>query len=347
MCLVLAIVVAGTEAGCKREEHEREARRSFLAVVGAGRDDWLWPVLEGTARRCGENLGDVELRVEAPAMTSVNAQASLVRRMASAGMVGLCLQVIDPEAAGPLLKEMERQGIAVVTMIHEVETTPPPPHCGWDEQELGIRMADTVAGLLPKGGFVALLEPGPRHAGRIHAPGMRASPPNDRSPGGRSGDELARHLRSQLSAYRAIHVTGSYAVNDGVDVRRALTESARLYPALDGWIFMGALDGCDVQDCPEVLERRFFVAAHPAPRALPDLHCAARVVAVGAEYEQLAPKALGQLSALLSGTGRMSSSVLVPIRVVDPSTIDSYRRDWRRWCAESTSIGTEPAAPEP
>lgn len=337
--IILAGIFLVVLGGCNRSEDNGVAgARGFIAVVGAGEGDEMWPVLRGTAASHWAKLpkSGFELRVEAPPIVSVNAQAQLVRRLHREGMRGLCIHVIDPPATRHLLESLRSKGLQIVTMVRSVEAAVPFDHCGWSEQDVGIRMVEALTEALPHGGEVVLLAPADDPDSVIHKQDTSAL--------------MQRHqiLRHRLAAYPTFKVLGEYPCSSAKAARANIVKSVRLFPALTAlvsvgnWPLIEPEDGAgSLIDILGSLKDVIVVTADPFPTTWRTFESGVGIIAVAAEYGSVAPSAIDIVLASLARGSAMRAGGRIPLRVVDEAGFGSFRDEWNSW----TSLS--PSAPGP
>ena len=83
--------------GCEPGPAYSPARpRGYIAVVGAGRNDALWPVLRATAARFERTTASYHIRAVTPDAASPAGQAETIAQLPRDGLRGLCVHVFDP-----------------------------------------------------------------------------------------------------------------------------------------------------------------------------------------------------------------------------------------------------------
>jgi ABC-type sugar transport system substrate-binding protein len=302
--------------------------RPLIAVVGAGQDDPLWPVLAGTAEAMRSELGTMELRVDAPDIVSPNAQADLIRHLHAEGAQALCVQVIDPLASRDLLERLRGRGVVVVTMVRPVESETPFDHCGWDEREVAERMAEELATRLPEGGHLALLVE-PDSSSAESAPRSSSRPVS-------LSQERYRMLKYALSEYSRLEVLQEYPCDSAASALEAMKQGLDEFPTLAGWVSLGNWPLRIEQDALRPLlageAARFLLAADPFLSRCAAFGGDLRIVAVGADYGSIAPQAIGIARAILLKGGSFRGKGRVPLKVVTNAGFEAFQRDWAAWC---------------
>ena len=320
-------------SGCERSDGGGRDS-GFIAFVGAGQDDPLWPVLSGTAEAYWRGIGAPPrgLRVEAPPIVSVHAQAALVRALQADGMRALCIHVIDPPATRSLLEQMRDRGVTVITVIRPVTSDVPFDHCGWDDQAIPEALMEELIRRRPDGDDVALMLPQKPTADASQVAGDVA----------RRGEAL----RYALTRHPSYNLLPALTFSSGAQALAGIRESLMQYPSVSTWlcpsravIRLPAAEADTFRaafaDCRDPL----VLTVHPLPDTWPAFERGVTVVAVGAQYGDVAPEAIARARHLLLGGGAYDTARVIPLRVVDSSSFPSFRQEWESWCAK---VATSP-----
>jgi ABC-type sugar transport system substrate-binding protein len=341
-CLV-PIFCAVCLSGCKKAKTADEARtgsaRAAIAVVGAGRNDPLWPVIKGTAETVRRDLVGLKLIVDAPEIVSFNAQSQLIGQLYDEGVSALCVQVIDPAASRDLLEGLRERGVIVVTMIRPVDSVIPFEHCGWDERAFAERMVDVLINRLPKGGHLVLLA-SPELIS--HGDGPDFGTVDSR----RSGMvQRYRTLKHALHSFGTLLVLKEYPCDSADSALQAMKRGIDEFPTIDAWV---SLENWPLRVEPEQVaslsagdRQRFLLAADPMMSVCHEFGGDRPVVAVAPEYGEIVPTAIHAAQTLLLRGGPFRSPGTIHLRVVSNRDFESYKRDWASWC------GSAPGPPRP
>ena len=327
-------------AGCSREESvERPEQVGFIAVVGAGDNDPLWPVLAATASRHVAAWQALPVRIEAPSRVSSNAQTQLIRKLEAEGMRALCVQVVDVDASRSLLESLRRRGVVVVTMIDEVRVSPPFQHCGWDEHALGEKMAVALGKALYGRGLEVISDPnvGMKEIAIIAPSALIASMASgDQAESAGAAIRRYRGFRSALTKRSAIEVLEECPCDDPSELPAVILRIAERFPTLDGCVLV---DGWSAGSVPpkvaKIIRDRIVVTPHPFPSMWPLTETEARVIAVRADYGSIAPLALDQALAALQGGMSRRRKIEVDLTVVTERDWTGYRAQYTGWLAEN------------
>lgn len=337
--LTAGVISAIALAGCSREKSAEEPEPAgFIAVVGAGDGDPLWPVLAATASRHVAAWQAMPVRIEAPPQVSSNAQTQLIRKLEAEGMRALCVQVVDVDASRSLLESLRRRGVVVVTMIDEVRVSPPFHHCGWDERALGRKMAVALGEALYGQGLEGISDPnlGMKEIAIIAPSALIASMASDHQAES-VGPAIRRYraFRSALAKRSAIEVLEEGSYDNPSELPVAIERIAERFPTLDGWVLA---DGWSAGSVPpgvaEIFRDRIVVTAHALPPMWPLTETQARVIAVRADYGAVAPHALDRAHTMLRGGMSRRRKIETDLAVVTEREWTRYREQFTEWLAE-------------
>ena len=328
--IVLSLLMA---CGCERSNREDLGEGSgFIAVVGAGESDPLWPILKGTARSYWAEVSTdyYGLRVKAPPVVSVNAQAKIVRRFHEMGMRGLCIQIIDPQATRQLLESLRSRGVVVVTMVTPVESDVPFDHCGWSDRDVGTRIAETLTDISPEGGYVAMFVPADDGDKRSNKPVDTAIA------------QRGHEFKQRLSAYPTFKSVGEFQCSSAQSARAQIVHSLQRFPTLRAWVSLGNSPLIDSAAAVGELEsalrsgkKRIILTDNPLCRFWPGVDSNVRMIAVSGDYGLIAPTAIGVVRAVLLQGGSSRDLGRIPLRVVNNAGLQDFRTDWNHWTGTS------------
>jgi ABC-type sugar transport system substrate-binding protein len=292
----------------------------FIAVVGAGQNDPLWPVLRGSALRLQGFVGEIRLRAEAPPTVSSHAQAELIQRLRSEGMRGLCIQVIDPAAIAPHVRRLANEGVAVVTMIRPLEGRPVLMYSGVDQRLVGEALADAIGEALQYSGTIAVL-----HANSKSEDVQEPDYARERYEGFKAG--LQRYPR--ITVLRELDCGGN-AQRAQAMIRHCMER----FPRLNGWVAMEnwPLRGLDPQErlLPPTCK---LVTTDPDPQVWDHLATGACYAMIAADYDKIAQEAVINCTAALEGNPVAWRTLLTKPRTVRTADLHTYKADWIKWCS--------------
>jgi ABC-type sugar transport system substrate-binding protein len=307
-------------AGCKPETPAAASLpvRKYIAFVGSGADDPLWPVLRSGAERFPGEPGHLAVRFLAPQTRSPQEQVRLLRGMVGdLNLRGLCVQVSDPEALVGVLEEMTTHGVSVVSMVRDVPKECRTAFCGVDEADVGRALAGAVAEAVGGEGNIMVLVSGlddPVYSRRLEA------------------------FRTEIRLQPDIYVLDYVECHaDGVTARHELREGSRRFPSLAAWVMMDnwAFRGWDEAE-PLVGAGCRLIAVDPLPEVCKYLESGLCFALVGGQYGDIGYEAMRDCHLAIGSPRLVRLESLVPALIVRGSDLEEYRDQWRRW--------TEPAA---
>jgi len=307
------------------------SKHGFIAFVGAGRHDPLWPVLAAGAQREILPVDGPTVRYLTPEGDSPRAQAELLRGLRDPDLRGLCIQINDAETVGYALRQMHNRGVPIVSMMRRVPADVQAAHVGLDPTAIGRELARcTVDALGPAGGTIMVL-----HAG-------------DKDP-----DFSARYMSFSQTLKLSgsdVAVLGEFDCRgDAEEARRIIRERSERYPRLSAWVSVAdwALSGPDAPgDLFRPPTRYITVGGLPHHQEL--VRDGILLAGVAAEYGEIGGRALRICQSAVRATqdpARFDQIVFVPLRPVTPDTLEDYQRDWIRWLAAKHA--DSPATPSP
>lgn len=314
------VILLALLPACRRQADSPSAEpKGFLAIVGVGQDDPLWPVLSATAVRTYGDLGlsYPPIRTVAPETTSVNQQKNLLLRMHDEGMVAACIQVTDAAGLTGTIDALAAQGVRIVTMIERIETDVRHTHVGFNDQAIGTALADAVAEAVDQKGTIAVL-----HADSVN----RAS--------------VKRHaaFRDRIARFPDVRVILDFDCH--ADPRQAETiirQVMRRYPRLNGWALMDNWPLRAGNDRSPLLPAGcHIVSVDPFPSTWSRFEKDQVFAMIASDYELLAERALTAGVSEVIGTVLMPVSFEAPVRTVRATGLDKFKLDWLRWASEIT-----------
>jgi len=284
----------------------------FIAFVGAGEGDPLWPILKTSAQRYAHRLGEMEVRYLCPAGNSPQDQIDVLQSLNDPDMRGLCIQIINAKALTPIFDEMHNRGIRIVSMIRPAPERYRVAHVGFDEAAIGEALADVTAKVLDGAGSIMLLHAGYEHP--IYGPRLIA-------------------FEKQLSWHREIEV---YAKQDcQTDARRArriIRERSQRFPRLSAWV---ALDDWPIRDLglgePTFWPGCKFITFGGTPAHWILLQRGTSPAIVAANYRDLGAKGVQFCEMAVLHPSRFTQRYAAPLRTVLPTNLEEYQRDWAYW----------------
>lgn len=295
------------------------ARQPYIAFVGAGGDDALWPIIQASAMKAGEVLGRMRLVTDAPSVATQEAQNEIIEGLRQPGLRALCVQVVDPAASARLLADIRTSGVLVVTLVQPVPASPPFNHCGLDEVAVGHGLADGIAQVMGGEGTVAVL---------------RAPPTDTRYADRYRGFRAALHEQRGLRVLRELTCDG-----DPRKARETIQAFCERFPSVGGIVCLDdwPLRTPDALSHPLVPEGCQLVTVNPTPDRWPLLARGWCAALVGGDYAAMANRAL-RWCLVVSKDGELSTTdQSVSIRVVTHRNLKAWVDDWERWLAYGRS----------
>jgi ABC-type sugar transport system substrate-binding protein len=299
----------------------------YIAFIGAGQDDPLWPVLRAGAERFEREQGLIEVRYAAPPIVSPDQQATLIRSLTTPTLRGLCVQVIDPDSLGPVLDRARQNGAAIVTMGRRANYSPIHGNVGYDEEAIGRALADATVRYLKSRGAIMILHEGQkdRPMRRRYGAFMEAIEPV-------LGIERWAEIDCQGDPYRA---------------REEIRARSERFPGLSAWVSLApwpllawspssATASAPASPLPDGCK---LITCGAEPTVWPFLESGLCPIVVGFDYHDMGAKALQFCQAATEGGVITPREYTVPVRMVTPTNLAEYKRDWAVWAA--------PPAPAP
>jgi ABC-type sugar transport system substrate-binding protein len=306
---------------CKKDDQSdyRLSKRGFVAIVGVGEDDPVWPVLRASARRLhGELATPIPLRDAAPTHRSANAQRQLLSKLAGEGLAAVAVQVTDPEALAPELNALASRGIRVVTIGQKTPRDPPYIHCGLDNDAIGTSLANALAERIAGKGTIAVL----------HADD---SDPASRDRRRAFDDQLATHIG--LQAILEFDCNGS-----PTEARTIIRDTMNRFPRLSGWAVMGNWPLVDHDGKRILPDGCVMVGVGPFANTWDAIDDANVHAMIASRYDELARHALTTCLSHVVGRSQLPIDVKAPVEVVYRSTLTEFKRQWLRWQSDTPEL---------
>jgi ABC-type sugar transport system substrate-binding protein len=321
---LLAIWVSAWGGGCKNagQEPGPQPPQDFIAFVGAGAADPLWPILRNGAERFPGGRRRLGTRFLTPPIASPQEQVGLIRGLlGDLRLKGLCVQVIDPQALISVLEEAAIHGVPVVTMIRDVPAHLRIAYCGVDQADIGRKLADaTYEALDGKGNVEVLVSTmsDPYYAKRLRA------------------------FQTQIGRWSGIHIL-AYAEchGDSVAARRELRNRSRRYPSIRAWVMLDnwAFNGWNASQ-PLVPKRCRVIAVDPFPANWKRLESGECYALIGGEYGEIGYEAMRRCHLAVGSPVRHEMESLVPALLIRASELADFRIRWTLWSSPDAAAGT-------
>ncbi len=295
-----------------RKFPSRRKDEGFIAFVGNEKNDPVWRILAATAQRYREGLGDFELRVVAADANAPSAQTRLLREIHNPRMRGLCIWPTDTIVMRDILLDLRTKGVPVVTMITPIPHHEPFVHSGLDEIAIGRALADAAFDSIDGEGTIALLKHGGdsvHHADRYLGFSERAS-------------ELSRmKILSELECMGNSFV-GQRLVRDYV----ARFPRLNTMVTLDDWPLRGLKSGTSL-----VPDGCKIVTYNPSPDYWPFVNGGTCFALVGAQYDQIAERALQKCVTLARGEVLDIDEFFADPITIKQTNLKQFRIEWFKW----------------
>ncbi len=306
-------------AGCKENtvsdpttSAPADARAGFVAFIGAGRADPLWPILQAGAARYARDMKTREIRFLNPEVASPQAQINMLESLNDPLLRGVCVQLIDPEAVRPALENLNQRGVVVVSMIQPAPENLRVGHVGFDQTAVGQALAEATIEALDGAGDIMILHADPAHP--VYGPRL---------------DALEKALKLQLHIHVLARVNGQ---GNPRESRRIMAELSARYPRLSAWVTLddwplrnaGATDSFITPGC-------HLVTFGGGPPHWPLIENGTITTAVAAHGGDLGIYALIYCLSALSAPPRFETVYYAPLRIVRATNLHDYKRDWSYW----------------
>ncbi len=286
--------------------------QGFVAVVGAGRNDPLWPILKNSAQNYARYIQDMEVRFLCPEARTPHAQYELIKSLDSNGLRGLCIQPVDPAAVVPVLKRLNNKGVIVVSMITPLPRSLRSAHVGFDQREIGQALAKATAQSFQDEADIMVLTAGDEH--RLYRDRLSAFQ-----------DEIRFHNHIYVLAQINCHAKSREA-------RQIIRRRSARYPRLSAWV---ALDDWPLEDLgmpADLLDPACkFITFGGTPRQWPLVEKGISPALVAANYKNLGNKALLFCISAINRPIKIRNVYNAPLRTVWPTNLEEYKRDWVYW----------------
>lgn len=325
-CAVM-LVIAGASCRDNADEArallEERSRRGFIAFVGTGPGDALWPILRGGGLRY-EQDSPIDIRFLNPPADTPQAQVDLLAKLDLLDLRGICIRMNDDvDTVATILSRLQNRGIAIVSMVETAGSRLRLNHVGVDDMEVGEALARcTIEALGEPGGTIMVL-----HAGSDHPVyGLR-------------------HLTfmEQLRKTSRIIVMGDLDCKaDPAEARRIIKERTKRYPRLDLWVSMEDWPLANSTPAKEVFgtSTQRYITFGGFPRQWPLIREGRCPYVVAADYGEIAARAAMLCNSDIREPAQEQRNFRVPLRTIAAGNLDAYCRDWATWAAEPTAASS-------
>ncbi|HVP11622.1 MAG TPA: substrate-binding domain-containing protein [Phycisphaerae bacterium] len=304
-------------AGCDNGEGEggptaKEPVR--IAVVGEGRNEPTWPVIQAAARWFDDRYRLADVETFAPEVISPGEQRKLLVDLANKPFDAVCVVPCDPDAVRVSIQELVRHGKRVITIGRDVPQSDRHANCGPSNFDIGHAAAQACA-LVLKGRppTIMLLYAGledDAYAARYYA----------------FKDELP--LLGGLEVLREVDCAGKL-----VDAAHLVRVEARRYPRAGCWVF---LDDWPLKTIPD--DERLLplgsgiVLCNGSPRYLSRLRDGQILAMITYDFRRAMEEGLLAASKKTMDIGDMPDvSYTLPTEIVTVRELESYEQRWKLW----------------
>lgn len=321
---LLACVVIGCrdKVDESRALLEERSRRGFIAFVGAGPSDPLWPVIQAGAHNY-DSGSPIEIRRFNPPQDTPQSQIDLLAQLEDPDLRGICVHMSDMDTVSPVLGRLKKHGVMVVTMGAPAPSSLRIPHVGTNDTEIGEALARcTVDALGEKGGTIMILHAGDDHP--VYGP---------------------RHLAftEQLRRKSRIIVMGDLnCKGDPATARQIIKERSARYPRLDLWVAMDDWPLADGVPAGEVFGQggQRYITFGGFPRHWSLVRDGVCPFIVAAEYGQIAVRAATICNSGIREPLQDQRDYRVPLRIIDAANLMAYSQDWATWSSAPDAVST-------
>ncbi len=300
--------------------------QGYVAFIGAGQDDPVWPILRAGAERFIRDFGAIEVRYAAPGIDSPGQQIEVIRSLSRPLLRGLCIQVIEPEPLCPVFDELAKSGVRIVTVMRPVVHPAVDGHVGYDDAAIGRELGNLVVQHLPRPRPPAVPTIMILHEGR-RSRAMR---------------ERYDACLDALSREPSIERRGSADCGgDPVRARAEIASAAVRFPQLSGWVALEpwpvrawSPDGDRKSPLPEGC---VLITCGAEPALWPYIESNVCPAVVGFDYGDAGFMAMQFCQGAIQSSEERGRLYPVPIRVVTAATLARYKQDWAAWSRAATT----------
>ena len=309
-------------AGCRDQANPSTAslrpsdsKHGFIAFIGAGPNDPLWPVLQASASR-QMPPADIapSVRFLVPANDSPKAQADLLRSVIEPDLRGVCIHINELPAVAPVLQQINTRGLPIVSMVEPVPPEIRAAHVGVDESAVGRELARcTLEELGTEGGTIMVL-----HAGHDHPfYGVRYMA-----------------FQDEMKFGRSVEVLGEYDCKaDPYLARKIIRERSARYPRLSAWVSIVDWPRRGGQAVDDLLPPQTrYITVGGLPGHWPLLR-EGRSCIIAADYGLIGGQALDACLSAIRDPTQNRRLIGVPLVRLTPVTVDDYEKRWTEWLA--------------
>lgn len=314
------MVLGGLLTGCDRRTVPQDLESAagspkgsgYVALIAAGRDDPLWPIIRQGAERYASSPASHQCRFLVPEGNSVRHQVHLLNSLTDPDMRGVCVQIADLDPLLPVLNDLHTRGVRIVSMMQPVPVELRVAHVGFDETALGEALAEATATAIHGEGDIMVLHAG--QSGGSYAPRL-------------AGFEQA------ILRYPRIQVFASLDCRrNPIEARRLIRERSERFPRLSAWV---SLDDWPLRDVGEPQSPLppgcRMITVGGLPGQWPLIAAGNILAVVAANYREIGERAAEFCANAIKHPPRFTKVYEIPLRIVTPTNLDEYERDWTFW----------------
>ncbi len=313
-CVVLVLFFC--LAGCDHRQGGRRYRGNAsirIVIVGQGRDEPTWPVLQTVAAQFAERLANVSLEAIAPATRSPQRQRELLLTLQDRDVDAICVEPSAPSAMRGEIDGFARRGTPVVTFGRDVRDSRRAAYSGPAAVELGEAAAKACSAVLtPESKSVLLLScrTDPEEYGLRSRAFKQALPRAGRG-------DLLREL-----------------VCDGnpLDAARMIRRQAKMYPRMACWVL---LDDWPLQNLsPDerlVPSPSGLVVCNGSPAHFKRLRNGTVFALIGFDYRKVVEEALYAAVQAVTEEGKAITGYTAAVEIITVQNVAEVERRWDAW----------------
>ncbi len=321
----IAFLVLGVPllASCRDTQGNARSRtEKHIIVVGIGKDDPTWPVIEAAAQSFESQRPLVTVEAVAPERTSPVEQQQILEDMASQRMDGICVAPVDPRAILPVIQNLVRQGKSVVLIGRDVPKSGRSGYCGPSEFEIGQAAAQACeVAIRSRSNTIMLL-----HAGA-----------DDVVYGSRyTGFHYELPVIENVHLLREINCGGKW-----LDAAHIVRKESRMYPRVGCWVMLDdwALRtlrpndsllpiGCGILLCGD------------SPRHIDRMRNGQILAMIAFDYRRAVENALAIATEFgNSPINNDAPSRILPSKIITAAELDAYEQQWIEWGSPKQNTG--------
>lgn len=339
-CFLTLALILTLVGGCEEyappppnvtEDMLRRPAGGHIAFLAAGKDDPIWPILRTGAEHHRQLSMGMPVQFLEPAGNTPRHQADLLNSLDDPSLRGLCIQINDVTPLRPALNRLYNRGVAIVSILKPAPDLLRVAHVGVDDTEIGEQLAAVTRTALDGQGQIMVMHNGidaPVYGARLIA------------------------FREQLRYDTGIDVLADFDCQaNPLEARRIMRDYKIRYPRLSAWVSMGDWPVRNAVNVGELLPAGCkIVLFGGTPEQWIWLRNGSTPALVAANYRQLGRKALLYCESAVREPSESKPIYNAPLRVVWPTQLEDYIRDWRYWSTGELPRTTESPfaiSPEP